>query len=113
MLLLYILPTYILFSYIILLLIYLMITEMGGRCQGFLGGKWEMGKFWVYWLLGVSVLKQGRKQHSEQLSGHLLAGEMERSGKGPDSAICDALFGTDIPSSQHKDYDFGGTDKHL
>jgi hypothetical protein len=32
----------------------------------------------LYWLLRISVLKQDRKQHSEQLYGHLLAGEMER-----------------------------------
>jgi hypothetical protein len=32
----------------------------------------------LYWLLRISVLKQGSKQHSEQLYGHLPAGEMER-----------------------------------
>lgn len=32
----------------------------------------------LYWLLRISVLKKGRKQHSDQLYGHLLAGEMER-----------------------------------
>ena len=44
-----------------------------------------------------STLKQGRKEHSELFSGHLLAGEMEWNGKGPDSVICDALFWNRYP----------------
>jgi Transposase DDE domain len=31
---------------------------------------------YLYWLLRISVLKQGRKQTSEQLYGHLLPGEL-------------------------------------
>jgi hypothetical protein len=34
----------------------------------------------LYWLLRLSVLKQSRKQHSEQLYGHLLAGDGAEKG---------------------------------